>query len=145
MAANQRIAYIRYMDDFVILARKRWHLRKAIREAFEITEKLKLRLHRKDKCFVGRVEKGFDFLGYRIHRGRKLRPALQSLNRLTERARRLHEQGADEDRLRQYVRRWFIWLGSGLHGRVSTKGRFPRIYVYVLKHLNITGYQVPPR
>ena len=105
--------------------------------------KLKLRLHRKDKCFVGRVEKGFDFLGYRIHRGRKLRPALQSLNRLIERARRLHEQGADEDRLRQYVRRWFTWLGSGLHGRVSTKGRFPRIYVYVLKKLNITGYQVP--
>ena len=67
---------------------------------------------------------GVDFLGYRIHPDRLLRPALQRLNRLFERARRLHEQGADEHRLRQYVQRWFTWLHSGLRGRVSKKGRF---------------------
>jgi hypothetical protein len=76
---------------------------------------------------------------------RHLRPAIQSLHRLLERSRRLHEQGADENRLRQYVQRWFGWLHSGLRGRVSKKGRFNQIWIYVLKHLQITSYRLSPR
>ena len=48
----------------------------------------------------------------------------QSLTRLRQRARRLHEQGADRNRLRQYVQRWYDWLHAGLRNRVSTQGRF---------------------
>ena len=66
---------------------------------------------------------------------RKLRPARQSLDRLCERARRLYEQGADPDRLRRYVHRWYAWLHGGLRGRVSTHGRFTRIWITVLRHL----------
>jgi hypothetical protein len=40
--------------------------------------------------------------------------AVQSLTRLIERARRLHENGADSHRLRQYVQRWVTWLHGGL-------------------------------
>jgi hypothetical protein len=46
------------------------------------------------------------------------------------------EQGADQNRLRQYVQRWHGWLHGGLQGRVSTKGRFARIWIRLLKHLS---------
>ncbi len=46
MGRNKQIVYLRYMDDFVILARTRWHLKKAIRQIYRITADLKLRLHR---------------------------------------------------------------------------------------------------
>ncbi len=89
MGRDRRIIYVRYMDDFVVLATTRWHLRKAIAQMHHITTDLKLRLHRKDKCYIGRTSKGFDFLGYTIHPQRRLRPSSVSLERLVQRARRL--------------------------------------------------------
>jgi len=68
-----------------------------------------------------------------------LRPAAPSIDRLTTRTRRLHEQGADRNRLRQSVWRWYRWLHGGLRGRVSTKGRFTRIWITVLKRLSMIG------
>jgi hypothetical protein len=53
---------------------------------------LGLHLHQKEKRFVGRIEKGFDFLGYHFNPGRKLRPSAESLRRLVIRAGRLYEQ-----------------------------------------------------
>ena len=46
MGKDTRMVYVRYMDDFVILATTRWHLKKAIRQIYRITADLKLRLHR---------------------------------------------------------------------------------------------------
>jgi hypothetical protein len=59
--------------------------------------------------------------------------------RLTERARRLYEQGASIARLRQYVTRWHRWLLGGLDDLVSKKGGLTRYWVYLLKHLHIHG------
>jgi len=53
--------------------------------------------------------------------------------------------GADEDRLRRYVRRWFAWLHGGLRDRVSSKGRFARTRIIVLKRLHISGRHVRVR
>ena len=49
MGEDKRIVYVRYMDDFVVLAATRWHLKKAIAQIYRITTDLKLRLHRKSK------------------------------------------------------------------------------------------------
>ena len=128
------IKYQRFMDDFVIFSPTRHKLKAVIRQMYRVLDQLKLNVH-PNKRFIGTTKRGFDFLGYRFHPNRKLRPAEVSLNRLFERARRLQEQGADLIRLRQYVQRWFSWLHGGLRGRVSTKGRFHRIWIRVLKHL----------
>lgn len=134
------IRYLRYMDDFLIFAPSRDKLRMAIRNMYVVLDNLKLCVH-PQKRFMGQTKKGFDFLGYRIHPDRLLRPSMQSLNRLLERSRRLHEQEAGETRLQQYVRRWHQWLHGGLRGRVSVHGRFTRIWIYILKHLKIIDYQ----
>lgn len=135
LECRKGIRYQRFMDDFVIFAPTRHTLRAAIRETHRVLEALKLTVH-PEKRFIGPTRKGVDFLGYRFHPQRKLRPARVSLQRLFERARRLQEQGADSDRLRQYVERWYAWLHGGLRGRVSRYGRFRRIWITTLRHLH---------
>ena len=68
--------------------------------------------------------------------GGQREPAVQSLTRLIERSRRLHEKGADSHRLRQYVQRWVTWLHGGLQGAV-TENRFNQIWNYV--NLKLSG------
>ncbi len=102
--AGKLSCYVRYMDDIVLLARTRWQLRRAIAELHACLRPLHLRLHPK-KRFIGKLSRGFDFLGYQLHPGRKLRPSHESQRRLRERARRLYEREADINRLRRYVTR----------------------------------------
>jgi len=110
--------YARYMDDWVILAPTRWKLRRAVAAMNEVLCGLKLRKH-PDKTFIGRVERGFDFLGYRFgdvvdQSAPAVAPgvgvARQTIARFEEHVARLYEQGASDARIGQYVRRWCRWL-----------------------------------
>ncbi len=80
--------YARFMDDWVVLAPTRWKLRSAVRAIREIVFKLKLELA-PDKTFVGRVSKGFDFLGYQF-RPEGVRIAELTLKRFVERVNWLY-------------------------------------------------------
>lgn len=55
--------FVRYMDDWVVLATTRWKLRRAIKAVNEEMAKLKVRQH-PDKTFIGRISRGFNFLGW---------------------------------------------------------------------------------
>ena len=57
--------YARFMDDWVVLAPTRWKLRAAVRCVNQTLAELKVQQH-PDKTFVGRISRGFDFLGYRF-------------------------------------------------------------------------------
>ncbi len=50
-------------DDMLVLAPTRWKLRQAVRVVNQALGALKLD-QAPDKTFIGRIEKGFDFLGY---------------------------------------------------------------------------------
>ena len=88
-----RVWYIRYMDDFVVLAKTRHQFRKAIKQVHAVMRQLKLTLHKEQKCFIGKTESGFDFLGYQVNPRQQLHPSTESIKRLTHRYRRLYEQG----------------------------------------------------
>ena len=77
-----------------------------------------MRLHT-EKRFIGRVCRGFDFLGYTVTPGRRLRSSAESHRRLLAKFRRLYEQGASATALWQYVARWCGWLWGGLASRGS--------------------------
>ncbi len=98
---------------------------------------LVLLVHHQQKRFIGRVETGFDFLGYYFLPGRKLRPSPESLRRLRERARRLYEREADINQLWQYVQRWQRWIFGGLDKLVSKQGGAKRTMRYILSYLRI--------
>ena len=104
--------YARFMDDWVVVAPNRWKLRKAVRIVNQALDALKVEKH-PDKTFIGKAGKGFDFLGYHFEPG-VLKPSCQTLKNHAERICRLYEQGAGNNRIRQYVRRWFDWLKAGL-------------------------------
>jgi RNA-directed DNA polymerase len=60
------VKYFRYMDDILILAPTRWKLKRAIRVLNQRFNELKLEKH-PDKTQIGRLDRGFDFLGYHFH------------------------------------------------------------------------------
>ena len=59
------LPYVRYMDDWVTLAKTRWALRRVVQQVNTLLDNLKLEKH-PDKTFIGRIDRGFDFLGYRF-------------------------------------------------------------------------------
>ncbi len=69
------------------------------------------------KTFIGRIERGFDFLGYHF-RPDRLRMAAKTIENFVARAIRLYEQEPGEAcasaRLGLYVRRWAAWAKGGL-------------------------------
>lgn len=107
--------YVRFVDDILVLAPSRWRLRKAVKLVNQVLGSLRLEKH-PDKTFVGRVERGFDFLGYHF-RPRGLSVADATLVKFVERATRLYEQERGKlegfPRLGMYVRRWAGRAGMG--------------------------------
>ena len=66
-----------------------------------------------DKTFIGRISRGFDFLGYAFS-PEGLAVAAKTVARFAERVTRLYEQGADDLCIGAYARHWRRWVVSGL-------------------------------
>lgn len=139
---RQKIAYIRYMDDYVLLSKKRWPLKKAIKSMHQVLDQLNLEIH-PDKQQIGRVEKGIHFLGYTIDPIKKLTPSTQGLLRYHACFRRLYEQGASFRALWQYTNRWWSWYIGGLDDLVSTKGGPRQLFIRALKQNKIQNQSIP--
>ena len=106
---------VRYMDDILVLAPTRWKLRQAVKVVNQGLTALRLDKH-PEKTFIGRIVKGFDFLGYHFSPD-GLTIAKKTLDNFVVRVRQLYEQKLEEHvstRLGAYVRRWVRWIVSGL-------------------------------
>ena len=107
--------YVRFMDDILVLAPTRWRLRKAVKRVNEVLGRLHLEKH-PEKTFIGRIEKGFDFLGYHFRPG-QLSVAQKTMEEFVARAIRLYEQEPGEafasSRFGLYVQRWVKWSTAG--------------------------------
>jgi hypothetical protein len=70
-----------------------------------------------DKAFIGRIERGFDFLGYHFSRA-GLKVAKKTIANFIEKASRLYEQKcravSTAPALEMYVRRWVQWANGGM-------------------------------
>ena len=106
------ILYLRYMDDWVVLCKTKGRLRQVIKHTYRILHDLKLTLH-PDKTFIGRIDKGFDFLGYHFTR-QDLRLSLITLQRARDKLRQLYEQGASKQRLAHYLRQFWRWAKAAV-------------------------------
>ena len=106
--------YVRFMDDWVILAPTRWKLRRAIKAVNEVMAKLRVEKH-PDKTFIGRITRGFDFLGYWFS-PQGLGVAKKTVYRMWSKVSRLYEQGADDLRIETYLNRWWQWVRTGVSG-----------------------------
>ena len=93
--AQRRWWYVRYMDDILVLAPTRWKLRKAVTILNQGLTGLGLMKHPAKTC-IGKIEKGFDFLGYHFS-PEGLTVALKTVEQFVARARRLYEQERGRD------------------------------------------------
>ena len=104
------------MDDILILAPTRWKLRRAVKTLNQGLEDLKLEKH-PDKTFIGRIDKGFDILGYHFS-PRGLRVAAITREKFAARWHRLYEQKKTHPErdalLGDYATRWLRWTQAGL-------------------------------
>ncbi len=70
-----------------------------------------------DKTIIGRIQKGFDWLGYHICPD-GLSVATKTLQNFVSRISQLYEQepreGDTSSRLGDYVKRWIIWVRAGV-------------------------------
>ncbi len=97
-----------------MLAPTRWKLRKVVALVNQTLAELCVVQH-PDKTFVGRISRGFSFLGYEFNAVGLVRVAEPTRNNFGGRIKQLYEQGASRERIADYVRRWLIWVKSGLN------------------------------
>jgi hypothetical protein len=116
-ACGASLTYARFMDDWVILAPTRWSLRRAVVIVNETLRELRVEQH-PVKTFIGRIERGFTFLGYWITNKGVTGVAPSAWEGFRECVVRLYEQDAPPEEIRrrigQYVRRWKQWVFSGV-------------------------------
>ncbi len=110
--------YVRYMDDWVILAPTRWKLRKAIKATNQVMSELRVIKH-PDKTFIGRVARGFDFLGYwfsPVGLGIARKTVERMVENMPQCVRRVHRaRKADA-----YFQRWCRWVKGGISAKLRT-------------------------
>ncbi len=119
------VKYLRYMDDWVILCPTKWKMRRAVKVMHQTLLTLRLHVH-PDKTFIGKVERGFDFLGAQFSPSPQNQMTLSSvsLSRLNEHfkkkfstATRLYEQGKLQSLkfIELYLTHWLRWAkGIGI-------------------------------
>jgi hypothetical protein len=104
-----------------VLAPTRWKLRDAVKTVNRVLGVLDLEAH-PDKTFIGRIERGFDFLGYHFTRA-GLSIARKPFVNFLEKTSRLYEQeccaGHASAALEMYVGPWVRWTTSGRVGVVD--------------------------
>jgi RNA-directed DNA polymerase len=116
--------YRRYMDDWVWVMPKRHSLRKAVKDQVAALQALRVEMH-PDKTFIGKVAKGFDFLGFHCcPTGMTVSDA--TLSRRDEKIARLYEQGASKRRVGLYLARWFGWV-LGVVAHAAFAGACPDV------------------
>ena len=119
MEGDKRYFYRRYMDDIIVLAKTRWHLRCAIRTVNQHFNALKIE-QAPDKTFIGRIEKQFNFLGYRFGLPH-LAVAQKTISNAVNKVIQLYEQKQTAPKravsLDDYITRWLRWVVAGIDGR----------------------------
>ena len=122
MEGDPRYFYRGFMDDVIVLAKTRWHLRKAVRTVNQHFHQLKVE-QAPDKTFIGKISKGWDFLGYYFD-GKQLAVAAKTVEKHVLHYRQLYEQLRMKKAtsiemasvLGLYVKRWQRWVAAGLQG-----------------------------
>lgn len=84
---NNGITLIRYIDDFVILGKEEKNLRIVYKKSVKLLKKFGMDAYNpdtdKEKAGIGRIDKGFDFLGCHII-GKSISPSKKSKVKLIE-------------------------------------------------------------
>ncbi len=117
------VKYIRFMDDWIVFAKTRWHLRKAIKITNQILADLKLLKH-PDKTWIGRVAKTFDFCGFRFSPESVVALAKATQEKFTSTICKLYEQGQDgKVEVEKYIGHFNSWVNGCVRRGIGARRR----------------------
>ena len=127
-AQQKHLRYSRYMDDFLILCKTRHHCRQAVLALNQFFNHFGFWQH-PDKTFIGRIEKGFDFLGYQFNSTGLVDVSPRSKNNFSNKRHLLYEQvrcaseppTQTRQRVMVYTNRWCRWASSGLSDALACR------------------------
>lgn len=148
-ARQPGIYYARYIDDFVILTKTRWQLRRQVASLNRFFNDYGFRQH-PDKTFIGRTAKGFDWMGAQLGASGVTGVAPRALANHRAKVRRLYEQTwlsriTRQAKVSVYRARWIKWAlvvlgahGAGAHAVALVPGLSP-----VLGTLAVTAAPPP--
>ena len=115
------LRYQRYMDDFLILCKTRGQCRKAVKKLNQFFNHFGFKQH-PVKTFIGKVSKGFDWLGYQFNEQGIICTSPRTTEHFNQKLRKLYEQAhVDKDTaslpicVTDYIRRWQRWLRAVLN------------------------------
>lgn len=109
--------YTRFMDDWVVMVRTKNQLRTIVRLTHKVLKQLKLSMH-PDKTFIGRIARGFDFLGLHFNRNKTtLSPT--TIHRHQQQLAQRYAQGVEKNRIELYCNRWRTWALSALRATLK--------------------------
>lgn len=119
---DKDLFYARYMDDFIFLSPRRWPVKRATKRLLHHFDLFDFSTH-PDKTQMGRISKGFDWLGVWFTQNGAAGIAPRALTNHHTRRLRLEEQARKQglseraivDRVQEYEKRWNIWARSMLH------------------------------
>lgn len=119
---NNKFFFIRFADDILILTKTRWHLREMIATLNAAFESLFIVKH-PNKTFIGRIAKGFDFLGY-VYKNGVFKVAKKTLVKCTKKIAQLLEHDVLKyqknktfeigESTRAYIERFLAWSRARL-------------------------------
>ncbi len=112
------VFYIRFMDDWLIFAKKRWHLRKAIKICNQILNRLELNKH-PYKTLIGYIKKGFDYCGFKYNHQGIIHLANKTLKQYQQKLAKLYEQPGKLLRYQINLIAWLKGNGSGGNGQTT--------------------------
>ncbi len=110
-AMSKHGAYVRFMDDWVIMVKTKHQLRRIIKLTHKILNQIKLKMH-PDKTFIGCIKKGFDFLGVRFCDTPEI--SKTSLENHQAKIGLRYAQGASAACIGDYIARWSSWCAGVL-------------------------------
>lgn len=112
-----QLRYARFMDDFLIFARTRHHLRRAVKVLNQFLTCHGFIKH-PGKTFIGRIARGTDWMGFWLNDKEGGDPAPRAVNNMLQTLRRLYEQtrhlsaSQRQVRVAQYLSHWLRWAGT---------------------------------
>lgn len=110
------LRYFRFMDDWLVLCKTRHQLRHVVKLMNGVLDDVKMTKH-PFKTYIGRIKnEGFDFVGYRLGDKQIAGSGIAWKTWVNHRAKvqQLYEQGASNESIAGYVKRWLVWVRSGV-------------------------------
>lgn len=96
---------------WMILTKTRGLCRRLVKAMHKVMHMLEYKLAL-DKTYIGKIAKGFDFLGYRLNQYGIIGLAQKTIGNFIEKTAKFYEQNAGDERISCYVRRWVNWAGA---------------------------------